>query len=145
MVLIIFSIIVGIILSLSRLSDLRLSRHIALTNFRIFKKKRHFNKKEDEYQAENFLSRIYCLWNVNIKYEIFKIKKSDIKSLDDSELYEKLKQLHQMSTNLGSLSWSLLFIEFLLLLVSIILFFIAFLIYNCNDNFLVRIISYFNI
>lgn len=114
----------GLLTSMSRLYDFRITRHIALTRQRYYEKSEN---KPLDLPANDFpkikfrlslktLCRILC-------YPIDLIDKKEIKELtrNKQSLY-KFNRLRLIASILGNLSWTLLRFQFLFLMFSMLLY-----------------------
>ena len=117
------SIVLGFILALSRLFDLRLTAHIALTKQRLEKK--GIDLERQGLSKANFLSSLKALCLVFWHYHRYNVQKAEIEANDKVLLQKKFTLLRQKSEDLGALTWILVKWQTLCMLVSMTLLIIV--------------------
>ena len=113
----------GVLTSISRLYDFRITRHIVLTRQRFYDECKNKPKALPDYNfpRPRFKLRFKTLCCVLFKQIDF-IDKKEIKNLLQNELSEKnFNELRRTANTLGILTWRLLKIQFLFLVISMIL------------------------
>lgn len=115
----------GIITSLSRLYDFKITRHIALTRMRFCK----FSKGEFSLPDYDFI-KPKCKEIFNALFKIPKgiklLTKQETNLLKEKpELMKKFNKLRRLSHNLGIISWGGIKMQILFLLFSLILYVIS--------------------
>lgn len=122
MTLLLYSIVTGLFLAISRLYDLRLTSNVLLTRKWALKNKVSI---DDEDLSNNRICKsIKSLWMVFRKYDEFALFRSEIKS-DNSLLQQKFTKIRQLSRDIGSLSWTLMKNQTISLLISIVFFIVV--------------------
>lgn len=119
-VLILFSIILGLLISITRLNDFRITRQINQIRQRVYE---HSNSKLDE--------------NSTLDYSFFKsiilvLKKKPIISMEECKNYKnienfdtKFNELRTISHNLGKSTWNLTIVQSIFFGLSTLLYFIS--------------------
>lgn len=105
MAILLYSIITGLLLSISRLYDLRLTSNILLTRKRALKNNVQI---KDEKLSETSLCKCVCSFcSVYKQYTQVEIKRDDIKT-DNENLQSKFTNARQISKDLGNCTWRLM-------------------------------------
>lgn len=114
------SIILGFLLSVSRLYDLRLTSNIALT--RKWALKEDVTIKDEILLHSKFIDIIKNIIEIFRKFSVIKINKRDI--TNDEKFQEKFKNLRQKSHDIGNSTWCLLKWQTSFMLIGMTLFII---------------------
>lgn len=118
-----YSICFGLVLSVSRLYDLRLISNILLTRKRA---KKENIKITDEDTSHNCVCKsIHSLWKVIRRYREYEISYADVRGKQE-DLQVKFTKARQCSRDIGNSSWFLMMHQTVGLFVSIIIFIILF-------------------
>lgn len=119
MILLSYSIVTGLFLSISRLYDIRLTSNILLTRKRACKK--NVTIKDEELSNNCLCKSIYSLWIVFKNYNELSLSHNEIEN-SNRLLQQKFTELRQLSRDIGSCSWSLMKNQTVSLLISIFFF-----------------------
>lgn len=111
------SICSGLILSLSRLYDLRVTSNVLLTRKR--STKNDVDIKDEELSQFCFSRAVMSLLSVFWRYQNHEVTTRDIS--DNNGLQSKFTKLRQMSRDLGDLTWHLLSWQTACLFVGVVL------------------------
>lgn len=96
------SIFFGFMLSLSRLYDMRLTRHIL--SLRQSAAKEKYLLADAELLDSNYVRQFYTMFKVFLNYRNYKIPKSYIESKNNN-LTERFNKIRQYAKDFGDLSW----------------------------------------
>lgn len=114
----------GIAVLFSRLYDFRISRHLALSRQRFYKKHKPKNFSELDFEEFNFCHRLKAMKEV-LFYKIPFLSSQEIKKLEnESDLRNKFNDLRKTSEILGTASWIWTKIQALFFLSSCLAYFI---------------------
>jgi hypothetical protein len=125
---IVFSILIGLIVSINRLIDFRLTRFINLIRYRMIK---HASKKLDESTPEKFgrVKRFFLPLPFILKFPRITIEEckkfKDLSSNEKKMILDKFKLLRKITFNLGYSTWRKTLLQILLFAVSILLYLLA--------------------
>jgi hypothetical protein len=115
-VLLALSIICGAVLSINRLYDFRLTRHISIIRKRVCKAGSLL--KDDKMQTPKVTTAFHDLWLLFWRYETFAISEDECCEINDS-LKKKFEDLRKLSKSLGRTTWFLFnsqFVSFVLVI-----------------------------
>jgi len=121
----VLSILTGIIVIISRLFDFRISRHIALTRLRYYRK---FKKtlSHDDFPYPSLTEIIQIIFKVLFK-EINLLTQNETEYLNvDISYMKKFNSLREFSYKLGSITWIFTKYQLKLFFISCLLYFISF-------------------
>lgn len=115
------SILYGALTVLSRLNDLRLTRHITETRRKYYKKTRR--KILDKNDSTNTKNKYVALWQSLVNSKKIMISKEDF--YDKEEINRKIGDLRIYTKLLSEFSWMAIKIQIATLVISLLLFFIT--------------------
>jgi len=114
-----YSIITGLLLTITRLYDLRLTSNILLTRKRALQ--RNVSVKDENILRNCICKSVYSLWVVFIAYNELELYRDEIKT-DNSLLQKRFTNARQLSRDLGRCSWWLMTNQTVSLVTSIFFF-----------------------
>ena len=127
---VIFSLLTGIMVLISRLYDFRLSRHITLVRQRFYKQNEdkitEANKNaavlpHDDFEYPNFWQRISTILNA-IFCKIDFLVKTEMQTEKKDFPKEKFKKIREFSFRLGTISWKWTKLQGLYFLIGVVLY-----------------------
>ncbi len=122
MMMILYSIVTGLLLAISRLIDLRLTSNVLLTRKRALQNEVAI---DDKLLAQNsFFKSFHSLWVVFWNYDDFVLARSEINP-DNSSFQPKFRKLRQASRDIGNFLWILVKNQIVSLLLSLVLFIVV--------------------
>ncbi|MFH1702367.1 MAG: hypothetical protein ABIB41_02895 [Nitrospirota bacterium] len=113
------SVLIGVILSVSRLYDLRITSNIVLTRKRALKE--NVSIKDGQLLDSNFIKSFKSLMKLIFSYRKHKITYNDIRG-QDAGLQDKFKKARQLSRDIGDLTWRLMNYQTTSLFIGIMFF-----------------------
>jgi len=123
LVFLVLSILLGLLILLTRLYDFRISRHLAMTRMRFVDQHGSTTgllpcNEDKDYnlcdRLRSFLKIVFC--------KIDFVSKTEIKEKTKAEIVKKFTKLQELSSILGSTNWRWMKLQILLFLVSIFIY-----------------------
>jgi len=113
------SILCGVVLSISRLYDFRLTRHISLTRKRVCQKGDLL--QDEPLNSPSMRSAFHDIWHIFYNFEKFEISQQECREAKETLLH-KFRELRKISQSLGRITWVLFNFQSVFFVVGILIY-----------------------